>query len=236
MTTGISEQYRLLAPEEVDAFASECALAWQDPEIPRRQYDLVVAGELEKFRAGEPVLPYDALASVLYALPTMAPPSLLDVGAASGYYREVLKIRRFDCRYTAVDFSQAFKDEAELHFPGIHFDIGDARSLPYADGQFDIVLHSAAIMHIREYAQAIREAARVSRRYVIFHRTAVVMDRSTEFWAKTAYDVPTMEIHIEYNEFLRLTQAAGLKCLSANRLFFDEEQKSGHYTFIMEKQ
>ncbi len=234
MTAAISDNYRELTAEELDIFQETYDAGWKDPAMPERQYRRVVADELQRFRVGEEILPYRVALDCLRMLPPMEVPSLLDVGASSGYYAEVLKIGGFNCRYTAVDFSPAFKEIAERLYHGIRFDVADACSLPYTSGQFDIVLHGAAIMHIRDYRKAISEAARVSNRYVIFHRTSIQEGQPTRFYAKEAYGVPCLEIWYSPDELLNIFAEVGLKVIGQIDLF-TTESGYGHRSYVLEK-
>jgi 2-polyprenyl-3-methyl-5-hydroxy-6-metoxy-1,4-benzoquinol methylase len=211
---GISENYRRLDPAEVPALATELADAWKDQSIPQLQYDMAVKDELEAMRRGEPpCAPFLALLKCMFGVSNeLRGPksSLLDVGASAGYHSEVLAWNQFKMRYTAVDFSPAFKQFAERTYPGIKYDVGDARALPYADSSFDIVLHGAVLMHCLEYEKATQEAARVASQYVIFHRTPIVNEGPMQFWEKTAYGVPCVEIHFNEYELLNLFEDFGL--------------------------
>jgi ubiquinone/menaquinone biosynthesis C-methylase UbiE len=208
MSTGISDNYRGLTAAE-----STYDAAWQDSAIPERQYRRVVVNELARFKAGGDVLPYRVALECLRMLPAKeGPPSLLDVGASSGYYSEVFRIGDYPCRYTALDYSHHFKAIAELFYPGIDFKVGNAISLPFESGQFDIVFHSAAIMHIREYQKAIFEAARVAKNYVIFHRTPID-ESGTTYWTKDAYDTPCLEVHFDPKELLEIFASCGLSVI-----------------------
>lgn len=234
----ISTNYRQLAPDEIDRVAEECAEAWQDPNIPMRQYELAVKQELEGYRNGSPCAPYDALVKCMRRIPIkvlVAKPRFLDAGASSGYYSEVLKIAKFDVRYTGLDLSPAFKALAYKLYPSIDFTVGDSRSLCFHDDWFEIVLSSACLMHVREYEQVIQEAARVSQKYVIFHRTPIVADGPTAFFVKAAYQIPVLEIHFNEEELLALFAAHGLRAMFATDVF---RQHDGfcHRTYLLEKQ
>jgi hypothetical protein len=173
MTASVSTNYReLTSGAEVLSVAASCAQAWQDPLIPYRQWE-IVKPELDALRKGDACAPYAALQRCMSHLPIeflRTRPTLLDVGASSGYYREVLQVSGYPVRYTGCDYSRTFQRLAISIYPDIDFDIADAASLPYHDDSFDIVLHSAVIMHMHLYAQAIQEAVRVAKRYIIFHR------------------------------------------------------------------
>jgi SAM-dependent methyltransferase len=232
MSTSVSSNYRQLAPDEIDRVAAECAKAWQSPEIPMRQYELAVKPELDKYRKGQPVAPYDALVKCLRQIPLKFSGSrsrLLDVGASSGYYREVLRQSGYYMQYTGVDYSPAFKKLADRLYQGIDFDVADATALPFHDDTYEIVLSGACIMHLANYPKAIQEAARVSRRYVILHRTPVTNGQPTQYWLKEAYGVPCLEIWFNEYELERLCTAAGLD------LLWQGDVNSNHKSYLLRK-
>lgn len=202
---------------------------WLDATMPERQYQSCVARELKEFREGKPVLPYTAVVNCLKRLPKMEHPTLLDVGASSGFYSEVLKIAGFNCCYVALNFSPAFKTLAERLYPGIDFRLGDARELPFADDSFDIVLSGCCLLHIAEYEAVILETARVASRYVIFSKTPVHA-KPTEFFEKHLYGLPhCLEIRFNEEELMGLFERYGL------RLIHTEPAGTGHKTFLLRK-
>ncbi len=92
----VSRSYREITRAEALEFRSRYSNAWEDPLIPKRQYERIVKGELEAYLLGKAVLPYDVLMKCLWDLP-IRNPRLLDVGASSGYYREVFNIAKYEC-------------------------------------------------------------------------------------------------------------------------------------------
>lgn len=234
--SAVSANYRELLPDEIQSVADACAQAWQDATIPEKQLE-IVKSELTAFRSGLPVVPYDALVKTVRHIPMrvlMARPNVLDVGASSGYYREVLQASGFRFLYRAVDFSSAFKTLAERLYPGIAYDVADARKLPYPDNSHDIVLNSAVIMHTLEYEQVIQETARVAKQYVIFHRTPIG-DGPTRYWQKDAYGIPCLEIHFNEAELLKLFDKAGLELAQSVNVFWDDAQRFGHRAYLLRK-
>lgn len=206
-----------------------------DPAIPERQYELAAKPELEVYRTGGTCAPFDALVNAMRHIPAHPHMSLLDVGASGGYYSEVLKIGGFDFQYHGIDFSSAFKELAARLYPGIWFDVGDARSLPYHDDFFEVVLNGAVIMHTLEYPKVIQETARVSSKYVIFHRTPIrTYTAATNFYLKEGYGVPMFEVHFNESELLGLFNQSGLELLHTENVFFDGT--FGHRTYLLKKQ
>jgi len=221
----VSANYKKATAEDVDRLAD----AWQDPELPLRQYESVVKDELEAFRNGAPIAPYDTLVDLIYQVPGR---TILDVGASSGYYSEVLKICGRKLEYTGVDYSPYYKDFALKMFPGIQFEVGRAEDLPFINKSFDIVLHSACLMHCVEYEKAIVESWRVARTAVIFHRTPVYTDGTpTECFTKEAYGVPCIEFHFNEQELMRMFDRNGLRVVTSQDVFMDGN--FGHRSYLL---
>lgn len=237
MNAQVSTNYRRLRPDEVAEVAARCEHAWQNPELPMRQYE-IVKPELEAMRTGVFCAPFDTLVKCLRTLPAeflSSKPRLLDVGASSGYYSELIKWAGFDVRYQGCDYSEAFKDLALKLYAGIEFDFADARQLPYPDDSFDIVLSSGTIMHVAQYKRVISECARVAKQYAVFHRTPVNMAGPTQFYVKTAYDVPVFEVHFSERELMGLCQSNGLELQYAHPVFWEPGKSSGHMTYLFSK-
>jgi SAM-dependent methyltransferase len=178
---------------EVPASVAELqALAdnWKDsdlPELQRRIADVQLAALAQG--TVDPV--FVALAEALkrIKLPRF---SILDAACATGYYSDV--IRRLDPRpidYTGCDYSRAMIESARAHYPRVPFLVEDLTSLTLADKTFDVVLLSGVLEHIPDYPQAIREAARVARRYLIVHRCPTTSGAAHERMIGGQYNIRT---------------------------------------------
>ncbi len=229
----ISANYLKVEPEDVDSIARTYAPAWQEPHLPQAQYDQCVKEELEAFKAGKPNASYDTFINLLKFIPA-GPKTLLDVGASSGYYSEVLKIRGFQSEYdyTGVDYSPYYKGLALELYPDIKFEVGSATELPFDSKSFDVILHGACIMHIRDYRKAIQEAARVAKTHVLFHRTPVYFDETpTEAFVKTAYGVPCVEFHFNEKDIVGAFYKNGLEIRATADVFLDGN--FGHRSYLL---
>ena len=89
--------------------------------------------------------------------------SVLDVGCGPGwltvqYALAGAHVTAIDLTSTAVDLTRRF-----LAYKGLHADVGeaDAESLPFADGQFDLVVSSGVLHHTPDVQNAVRECYRV---------------------------------------------------------------------------
>lgn len=204
---GVSEGHR-----EIDA--AECArlLAthremWRDPQVAAQQRALADA-ELARLRAGE-AIPVFAALQRLVARVAPPPATVLEVGCASGYYHEVLRLGGWRGRYLGVDYSETLIDLARRHHPDGEFRVGDACDLGDL-GSFDLVISGACLMHVVDWRAALAELARVARGPVILHRTPLAHGGATRCWAKRAYGAPCVERHFGEAELLAAFAAAGL--------------------------
>lgn len=232
----VSSNYRELDASEVEAISEAYRDSWQDERIPERQH-VIVTSEMASFGVGQPVAPYDAFIDCMNQLPAELNSSatrLLDIGAASGYYSEVLDLGGFDYSYAGIDYSEALVRQGRSIYPGIDLQVGNAERLPYPDEFFDIVVSGACIMHVANYQQAIWEAVRVSKRYVIFHRTPI-RHGETKYFEKEAYGIPCVEIHFGEDELMELFDRSSLRLLHTHPIYFMEADNHGHSTYLLEK-
>jgi ubiquinone/menaquinone biosynthesis C-methylase UbiE len=99
-----------------------------------------------------------------------------------------------------VDYSEEFIHVAQGRRPELEFKVMNAIMLDYPAQQFDIVVSGCCIMHMINWPQALQEAARVAKRYVVLHRTPIAPE--TTYYFKKAYGVDVMEIHFKEKEIL----------------------------------
>ena len=85
-----------------------------------------------------------------------------DIGAGSGFVTEGLLERGL--RVIAVDRSEAMLEEMRRKFgdgAAVEYRIGEAESLPLADGSVDYVFANMYLHHVESPPEAIREMARI---------------------------------------------------------------------------
>ena len=231
---------RLETIAEIEQAWKEAGAGWMDPDLPQKQYEMVVKNELEAYKNGAKIAPYDAFIQTLLKIPPeldKPQTKFLDVGASGGYYREIMRTAGFKYEYRACDWNIYFRQLAHKLYPDMKFDVADARALPYPPGYFDIVMSACCMLHIREYAEVIAEAARVARRYVIFHRQPILFNQSTQYYKKEAYGVPCVEIHFGEREFMMLLTMNKLKLVHLETIFSNNEDGGyAHITYLAEKE
>jgi SAM-dependent methyltransferase len=213
---GESTGYHRLDKSQSSAASAQLRAAWQAESMPQRQRR-GVDEQLAAFRRGDETPVFDALVRMLRPLVDSFEPdvriSLLEVGCSSGYHAEVLAERQLRVSYQGCDYSPAFVRMAHEYYPNLPFSVADATALPMPSDSVDIVLSGCCLLHIPEYEQAIRESARVARRYVVFHRTPVLHNAPTTYFRKRAYDVETIEIHFNEEELVGLFARCGLRVI-----------------------
>jgi SAM-dependent methyltransferase len=222
---------------DIKTFLSD---SWKDPLIPQRQYESCAKKELENYAKGLPVEPYDVLVNILKdTIPDLHEKSILEVGCSSGYYNEVLKIKGINAKYHGCDYSESFVNFAKRLFSAVDFQVQDACALTYQDRSFDIVISGGCLLHIMDYEKAIQEAARVAKKYVVFHRTPVLHAKETSYYVKTAYGVEMFEIHFNERELLKIFRKNGLKVLDiiTFHAMFDKNVQDfyAYKTYLCEK-
>lgn len=98
-------------------------------------------------------------------LPPVAGLQGLDIGCGEGYNTRLLARR--GTHVTAVDIAPAFVEaarETEAAEPlGIHYQVGSATALPFANAQFDFATSFMCLMDVPDPPLALREAFRVLR-------------------------------------------------------------------------
>lgn len=143
--------------------------------------------------------------------------SALDVGCGNGFSTYYLREHISDI--WAVDRSEFMLARHPLHSEG-RLRQGDALSLPFEDGRFDLVYAWEVLHHIDNPVDAVKEMARVSRRYVL---VAEPNPRNPAQYAFAWYD-PEHRWVLRFNKrYMRgLFEAAGLRvlhCLSGGWIF-----------------
>lgn len=173
-------------------------------ERQKRAYGKLIAD----LRRGKPRIDFEVAAEAVKST-GLFHPSLLEIGCGNGYYCEVFQYLVPGLRYTGLDYSEAMVRSAQNRYPSDSFRVGDATKLADADGAFEIVFNGVSLMHILEYKEALKEAARVASRFLILHGVPVFDDHKTTFFRKYAYGEPVIEIVFSRGELETLIGECG---------------------------
>ncbi|HEY4343309.1 MAG TPA: class I SAM-dependent methyltransferase [Parvibaculum sp.] len=89
----------------------------------------------------------------------------VDVGCGNGAFSQVIMKRARPSAVAGVDFSEGQIDYARKHVGAANaqFEVGDAQSLPFADGSFDVAAMALVIAFVPDTARAVAEMKRVTR-------------------------------------------------------------------------
>ena len=90
---------------------------------------------------------------------------VLDVGSGTGSLTLSLAASIACQEVVGIDPSEPYIEFAHKRTsdPRVRFDVGDAKSLPYADNYFDKVLSQLVLNQVRDAPKAVQEMARVSK-------------------------------------------------------------------------
>lgn len=223
----VSANYRPLSPDDnTETLYSN----WKDSSIPLRQWELV-SDQLTCLASTRQLFPFSMLQACAARIGGIGC-SVLEVGCSSGYNSQVLSSQWPNLVYRGVDYSPSFIEFARTMFPLLDFNVADAAHLPFDDASFDVVLDGGCLLHVPSPLQCIREAFRVSSRYVIYHRVAITCEDENTHWVKEAYGVPVAETAFNRSWLEREFSRYGRIILWTGDL---NEGGSGTCTYLLEK-
>lgn len=94
--------------------------------------------------------------------------TLLDAGCGTGPIFDLIvnTDEKWDFKYKGTDYSRQMIETAKREFPYGKWEVQDAREMTEKDNSWDCVLLMHALDHIDDYKAVIKEATRVSKKYV----------------------------------------------------------------------
>lgn len=187
--------YKIIDNPNLEELKKKYSGVWQDDSFPEKQWRRVE----KQLKNIDDVPEFRTIRECVKAT-KLKQPSILEVGCSSGYLSKVLQ----NTKYEGTDYSPAFINFAKQKFPKNKFTVNDATDLKYKNKSFDIVISGCCLLHILNYKKAISEAVRVAKKYVIFHRTPVLLSFPTTYLTKTAYGQKMLEIHFNEEELVIL--------------------------------
>jgi len=124
---------------------------------------------------------------------------------------------------------------AKNFYPNTNFIVSDGAFLPFENEKFDIVISSCILLHVPNYHEHIKESVRVSKKYVIAHRTPVTRKHPTQYKKKIAYAAETVELLFNENEIISLFLKCKLKLIKAYTCASFPEADVYTITYVFEK-
>ena len=138
----------------------------------QQSFYAATAGAYDEAHQGEgyeAVLPIMQLLAFMDALQVG---SVLDVGAGTGRIVKYVQQRRPEVRVVGVEpVPEMLRQGYERGLTADDLVQGDANSLPFADGEFDLVCEFGVLHHVRTPARAVSEMLRVAKRAVLISDT-----------------------------------------------------------------
>jgi SAM-dependent methyltransferase len=149
-----------------------------DPEFVRRQYEheANLAARKAIYRNSEGPNAWDA---VFDAVAEVAPRRVLEVGGGEGELAQRIAAE-LDVEFVGIDQSERMVEIQRSK--GIDARVGDVQSLPFADGEFDVVLAAWMLYHVPDIDRALGEIARVLRPGGRLVAVANAIEHLQELW------------------------------------------------------
>jgi SAM-dependent methyltransferase len=187
---------------------SDLSKSYADPTIAIKQRQLVDQ-QLQSMRNGNAPEHFKVVGRILSQLKgqiRLKTIDVLDAGCGSAYYSEIVNFFVPGwIKYVGVDFNRGMLDMAQKFYPTLPLAYMDLQNLAIRDESFDLVMSGAVIVHIREWNLAVRELARLTRRWLLLHRTLVYTDgRPTSVTIERHYDRDVYRVRINEGELLTL--------------------------------
>jgi len=102
--------------------------------------------------------------------------SILDVGCGTGPIYEIIKNHKMPFKYKGTDYSESMIKVCKDLFPEGDFEVQDMRDLKEKDNSWECVLLLHSLDHTDDYKSSIKEATRVSSKYVYIALWRGLMD------------------------------------------------------------
>ncbi len=151
----------------------------------------------------------------------------LDVGCGSGNYTQVISEKGY--RMCGVDISEEMLAKARNKSRHIEWILGNARSLPFHNNQFNGATCILATHHIKDIEESFREVFRVLKqgRFVIFTSFPEQMETSwlNRYFPK-AMSTASSQMH-SYDRLCAVLAAAGFEDIRAENFFVTNDLQDG---------
>lgn len=97
----------------------------------------------------------------------LLPKTVLDAGCGEGFTMDKLAKFGIGEKIEGVEHSRDAIQLGKKLFPNLTFKEGSAYDMPYENNSFDLVVCTEVLEHLEEPAKVLKEAMRVSRKYIL---------------------------------------------------------------------
>jgi SAM-dependent methyltransferase len=151
----------------------DSASSWQHADF-QRQWE-IADRQLRQLRRGKPPPVFASFIALMngYVDPSR-PLSMLDCACTTGYYLDVIRFAlRHRITFTGSDLASAAIEIARARHPDVSWHVANLTQLPFANGEFDIVMASGVLEHVPDWRLALEEICRVAAGQIILHRLPI---------------------------------------------------------------
>jgi ubiquinone/menaquinone biosynthesis C-methylase UbiE len=106
---------------------------------------------------------------------------ILDAGCGEGFVVSYLLQGNHGLTITGIDCSLEAIEMARQMVPGVLFDVGDLREMPYGDDSFDLVMCLEVLEHLPDPPRGLRELRRVTSAHCLVSVPHEPFFRATNF-------------------------------------------------------
>jgi ubiquinone/menaquinone biosynthesis C-methylase UbiE len=93
--------------------------------------------------------------------------SVLDVGCGEGFTLKAIKQKGISNKLIGIDSSMEAIALGKKENPSLDLRVGDIYNLKFKDKSFDLVISTEVLEHLEKPQDALRELARVSKKYIL---------------------------------------------------------------------
>lgn len=182
----------------------DSASSWHQADFQKQW--TIAERQLKQLRRGKPPPVFASFIALMngYVEPSR-PLSFLDCACTTGYYLDVIRFAlRHRITFTGSDLSNAAIEIARTRHPDVGWHVASLTRLPFANGEFDIVMASGVLEHVPEWRLALEEICRVAAGHIILHRlpispTGRFLDGQVEM-----YGISTPRHSFPYHEIVEI--------------------------------
>lgn len=207
---------------------------WEGAELALRQWG-AAQEDLDAHRRGRTRDSWKVLGRIVAGLGAEDPLVMLDVGCGLGAAAEILAdVSGRTLDYWGMDSNTEAIYIARSEFPEQNFIQGDILTTGGPD-VFDLAMSNGTLNHIHDWETALRNIAKLTRRWVILHRLWVYVDKTpTSGLIREAYNRSVWHMRINEGEMTGLMAEEGFR-LVENVSSDGKDAPEGGRTYLYER-